>query len=131
MADSIFTQIIKGEIPSHKIYEDDRTLAFLDINPVQPGMTLVVTKNPAETAWDLPDEDYEALWQAVKKVALRMKEVFPEKKRIGIQVEGLDVAHVHVKLIPINSADEFRAKPDFSAEPDHDALEEMAKRLAF
>jgi histidine triad (HIT) family protein len=131
VANSIFTKIIRGEIPCHKVYEDDKTLAFLDIHPVQPGMVLVVSKNPAETAWNLPDDDYQALWQAVKKVAVRMKQVFPEKQRIGVQVEGLDVPHTHVKLIPINTGEEFRAKPDFSSEPDHIALAEMAKRLAF
>lgn len=129
--ESIFTKIIKGEIPSHKVYEDDKTLAFLDIHPVQPGHTLVISKTPAVTFMDLDDEDYVALWQAVKKVAERLKGMFPEKKRIGIQVEGLDVPHVHVKLIPINTGDEFRQKPDMEAEPDHKALAEMASRLAF
>ncbi len=131
MADSIFTKIIKGEIPSHKIYEDDKTLAFLDIHPIQPGMTLVVSKTQVETFLDLSDSDYQALWASVKKVAERLRKAFPEKKRIAIQVEGLDVAHVHVKLVPINSGEEFRAKPDTDSEPDHPALAAMAKRLAF
>lgn len=130
MEDSIFTKIIKGEIPCHKIYEDDKTFAFLDIYPVQSGMTLVVTKVQAPTILDLSDEDYQALWAAVRKVATRMKEVFPDKKRIGIQVEGLDVDHVHVKLFPINTGVEFRQEPDTSAEPDHAQLAEIAKRLA-
>ncbi len=131
MADSIFTKIINGEIPCHKIHEDDRTFSFLDIHPVQPGMTLAVTKNPAETIWDLGDEDYAALWDAVKKVATKMKSAFPSKKRIAIQVEGLDVPHVHVKIFPIDTGDEFRAKPDASAQPDHDQLAEIASKLAF
>jgi histidine triad (HIT) family protein len=131
MEDSIFTRIIKGEIPCHKVYEDDRTFAFLDIHPVQPGMTLVISKTQAETFLDLDDEDYAALWDAVKKVAQRLKEVFPDKKRIGIQVEGLDVPHVHVKLIPIDTGEEFRTAPDMEAEPDHTALAAMAKKLVF
>jgi histidine triad (HIT) family protein len=131
MEDSIFTKIIKGEIPCHKVYEDDKTFAFLDIHPVQPGHVLVVTKTPAETYLDLNDEDYQALWAAVRKVATRMREVFPERQRIGIQVEGLDVPHVHVKLIPIDTGDEFRRKPDMDAEPDHAALAEIAAKLAF
>jgi histidine triad (HIT) family protein len=131
MSDSIFTKIIKGEIPSHKIYEDDKTLAFLDINPVQPGMTLVISKTPAETFLELNDEDYIALWQTVKKVAQHLQQQFPNKKRIGIQVEGLDVPHVHVKLIPINSGEEFRAKPDTTHQPDHSTLAALAKKLAF
>jgi histidine triad (HIT) family protein len=129
--DSIFTKIIRGEIPCHKVYEDDKTFAFLDIHPVQPGMTLVVTKTQAPTFLDLDDEDYTALWQAVQKVAQRMQKVFPEKSKIGIQVEGLDVPHVHVKLIPIDSGEEFRTAPDMTAEPDHTALAEIARKLAF
>jgi histidine triad (HIT) family protein len=130
MADSIFTRIINGEIPSYKIYEDDKTFAFLDIHPVQPGQVLVVTKNPKEVVWDLPDEDYQALWLAVKKVAAKMRLAFPNKKRIGVMVEGLDVPHVHVKLFPIDTGDEFRSTPDMSADPDEAALAEMAQKLA-
>lgn len=131
MADSIFTKIIKGEIPSHKIYEDDYTYAFMDIHPIQPGHVLLVTKNPAETLLDLPDEDYQALWQAARKIARKMKQIFPDKKRIGIMVEGLEVDHTHVKIFPINTGAEFRANPDMGAEPDHEALAAMAKKLAF
>lgn len=131
MEESVFTKIIKGEIPCHKIYEDDKTLAFLDIHPVQPGHTLIVTKKQVEFVWDLDDEDYQALWETVKKVGNRLRDVFPEKKRISIQVEGLDVAHVHVKLIPIDSGDEFRKLPDLNADPDHAALAAIAETLKF
>ena len=131
MADSIFTKIIKGEIPAHKVYEDEYTYAFMDIHPIQPGHVLLVTKNPAETILQLPDKDYQALWEAVRKVAGKMKQVFPDKKRIGIMVEGLDVAHAHVKIFPIDSGSEFRKAPDMNAEPDHASLAEMAKKLAF
>lgn len=131
MEESIFTKIIKGEIPCHKIYEDDRTFAFLDIHPVQPGMALVVTKTQVDTVYDLNEEDYAALWQTVKKVAMRLQQAFPEKRRIGLQVEGLEVAHPHVKIFPINTGTEFRAEPDLAAEPDHTALAELAQKLAF
>ena len=67
--DSIFTKIIKGEIPSHKIYEDERTLAFVDINPIQPGQVVVVSKAQVDSFMDLADEDYSALWQTVRNVA--------------------------------------------------------------
>jgi len=130
MSVTIFSQIIRGDIPSHKVYEDDKTFAFLDIHPIQTGMVLVVSKTPAESILDLSLEDYAALWQTVRKVAHRLAEVFPEKKRIGIQVEGLDVPHVHVKLFPIDSGDEFRALPP-NAEPDHVALAAIAKKLTF
>lgn len=131
MQDSIFTKIIKGEIPSHKVYEDDKTYAFLDIHPVQEGMVLVVPKVQVAEFMDLDDEDYIALWQAVKKVARRLQEMYPNKRRIAVQVEGLDVDHVHVKLFPIDTGDEFRAVADPHAEPDHAALAELAKKLAF
>lgn len=131
MQDSIFTKIIKGEIPSHKVYEDDKTYAFLDIHPVQEGMVLVVPKVQVAEFMDLDDEDYIALWQTVKKVARRLQEMYPNKRRIAVQVEGLDVDHVHVKLFPIDTGDEFRAVADPHAEPDHAALAELAKKLAF
>lgn len=131
MADSIFTKIIKGEIPCHKIYEDENILAFLDIHPAQPGMTLVVTKRQAADFTDLSDSELAALMIAVKKVALRMKRVFPDKKRIGVQIEGLEVPHVHVKLLPINTGAEFHAKQDTDLEPDHEALADMAEKLKF
>jgi histidine triad (HIT) family protein len=131
MADSVFTKIINGEIPSYKIYEDERTFAFMDIHPIQPGMVLVVSKNPQEEAWVLPPEDYQALWDTVRKVALKMKKVFPAKRRVGIMLEGLDVPHVHVKIFPINTGEEYRSAPDMSADPDHGSLAEMAKELAF
>jgi histidine triad (HIT) family protein len=131
MQDSVFTKIIKGEIPCHKVYEDEHTLAFLDIHPVQPGMTLVVTKQQVEDITQLSDDEFQALMATVKKVSARLHEVFPNKKRIGVQIEGLDVPHTHVKLFPIDSGQEFRTEPDFDSEPDHTALAAMAKKLAF
>jgi histidine triad (HIT) family protein len=130
MQDSIFTKIIKGEIPSHKIYEDDKTFAFLDIHPVQPGHTLVIPKKQIEFVWDLDQEDYAAVMETTKKVAQRLRAVL-DKPYIGEQVVGVDVPHAHVHLIPFSTGDEFRNLPDMSAEPDHTALAEMAKKLAF
>lgn len=131
MQDSIFTKIVRGEIPCHKVYEDDRTLAFLDIHPIQPGMTLVISKTQVESFMDLSDEDYTALWTTVRKVARRLAEAYPDKKRIAIQVEGLDVPHVHVKLLPIDTGAEFRAEPNMNAEPHHASLAALAKKLMF
>ena len=71
---SIFTKIINGDIPSYKVYEDDMTLAFLDIYAVVPGHTLVVPKKQVEFVWDLEAEDYEALFATVKKVAVRLRQ---------------------------------------------------------
>lgn len=129
MEDSIFTRIIKGEIPCHKVYEDDKTLAIMDIHPIQPGMVLVISKQQIDHLWDLSDDYYAALMETVRKVGRRLREVFPEKRRVGIMVEGFDVPHVHVKVFPIDSGDDMRA-PQPATEPDHAALADMAKRLA-
>ena len=130
MSDSIFTKIIKGEIPCHKVYEDDKTLAFLDIHPVQPGHTLVIPKRQIEFVWDLPDEDYQAVMATTKKVAKRMQDVL-DKQFVGVKVIGIDVPHAHVQLIPFNTGTEYNAVQDLTSEPDHPALAEIAKKLAF
>jgi len=130
MADSIFTKIIRGEIPSHKIYEDDKTFAFLDIHPKTAGHTLVVPKKQIDQFQDLPDEDYIALMQTVKKVAQRLKEVLGAD-RIGLEVIGVDVPHAHIHIFPFSTMAEYRRVADMSAEPDHEALAEMAQKLRF
>ena len=128
--DSVFTKIIKGEIPSHKVYEDDKTLAFMDIHPVQPGMVVVVPKVQVDHFFQLDPDNYHALWSTVKKVALKMKQTFPDKKRICVQIDGLDIDnHVHVKLTPISTPEELHHEPDTNAEPDHAALATMAEKL--
>src|ERR1700691_1872753 len=99
MSDSIFSKIIKGEIPSYKIYEDSQTFAFLDIHPKKPGHTLVVPKKQIEFLWDLEEEDYEAVLRTVRKVANRIKEVL-EAPYIGMLVVGVDVPHAHVHVYP-------------------------------
>lgn len=128
MQDSVFTKIIKGEIPSHKVYEDEKTLAFMDINPIQPGMVLVVPKVQVDHFMDLDDQDYQALMATVKKVARKIREVFPDK-RVAVHIEGLDVPHAHVKLFPFASAQEFRALPNTATEPNHPVLAQMAEKL--
>lgn len=130
MEPSIFTRIIRGEIPAHKIYEDDKTLAFLDIHPVQPGHVLVVPKSQVEFVWDLDDADYAAVMSTAKQVALRLRSVLGTRY-VGELIMGVDVPHAHVQLIPFNEPAEFRAAQDMASEPDHEALAEMAKKLAF
>jgi histidine triad (HIT) family protein len=130
MQDSVFTKIIKGEIPAEKIYEDDRIIAFLDIHPQIPGHTLVVPKQQIDEIWDLPDDLYHDLWDVVRKVQGRMMEVL-RPERIGIAVEGFGVPHVHVHLIPLHEIGDFKMPQDLESEPDHAALAEMAKKLAF
>jgi histidine triad (HIT) family protein len=80
--------------------------------------------------WDLSKEDYEAVMATTKKVALRIREVL-SPKRVGMQLMGLDVNHAHIHLVPFDTIDEYYHRPDMSAEPDHDALAEMAKKLSF
>ncbi len=130
MEDSIFTKIIKGEIPCHKIYEDEATFAFLDIYPTHPGHTLVIPKKQVEFLWDLEDKDYQSLMATAKKVANRLKATLGSNY-IGVQVIGLDVPHAHVHIIPFSTLEEFRNLPDRSAEPDNSALTEIANKLAF
>ena len=129
MQDSIFTKIIKGEIPCHKIYEDDQVIAFLDIHPKQPGHTVVVPKKQIDLMWELDDETYDYLWNTAKKIARHMQAVL--EKRIGAHVEGIGVPHAHIHLFPFITTDEFLARQDMTAEPDHASLATMAKKLAF
>jgi len=129
MQDSLFTKIIKGEIPSHKIYEDEKTLAFLSIYPSVEGHTLVIPKAQVETLWDLNSEDYVAVMQTTQKVALRLRHVLGVE-RVGEKVIGLDVPHAHVHLVPFNSPEEYYAK-ETTDEPDHAALAAIAERLKF
>lgn len=129
-ADSIFTKIIKGEIPCHKIYEDELTLAFLDIHPIQPGHTLVVSKKQIEFVWDLPDEDYRAVMGASKKIAGRLRDVL-KADYIGLKVIGIDVPHAHVHVFPFSTIKDYGRAADMSAESDHSALAEMARKLSF
>lgn len=130
MSDTIFSKIIRGEIPCQKIYEDEKTLAFLDIYPVQPGHVLVIPKAEVEFVWDLSDELYQAVMATSKKVALHMREVLPQTY-VHMRIVGTDVPHAHVHLIPFNKSSELSMQPDTSVKPDIEALEAMAKKLAF
>ena len=101
MEESIFMKIIRGEVPAHKVYEDERTLAFLDIFPEVEGHVLVVPKVQVDKFYDLSEEDYEALFTTVKKVARRLEEVFGT--RTLVKIIGTDVAHAHVHLMPFDA----------------------------
>ena len=95
---SIFTQIINGDIPSYKIYEDDKAYAFLDIHPETIGHTLVVPKKEVDKIYDLDDADYQALMATVKKLSKHMEQILG--KRTLWKVIGTDVPHAHVHLLP-------------------------------
>lgn len=128
MEPSIFTKIINGDIPSYKLYEDEHTFVFLDIFPTQPGHTLVVPKAQVDHLQDLDEADYQALMATVRKLMRHLKAKLGTK-RVCLKVEGFDVPHAHVHLIPCNSGKEFRAVPPHQTEPDHEALAAMAERV--
>lgn len=108
---SIFTKIVQGEIPCYKVYEDEKTLAFLDIAPEAEGHTLVIPKLEVDKVYDLPDEDYQAVMATVKKLAKHYEEVLGE--RMQIKIVGIDVPRAHVHVLPVNEnwAGERSIKP--------------------
>ena len=99
---SIFSRIVAGEIPSYKVAEDDKFFAFLDINPLAKGHTLVIPKREVDYFFDLTDEEIGAMQIFAKKVATAIKEAFPCVK-VGQAVLGLEVPHAHIHLVPMQS----------------------------
>lgn len=115
---TIFTKIIKGEIPSYKIAENEHFYAFLDIFPLVKGHTLIVPKTETDKFFDVPDELMKEWLVFAKPIARAIEEVIP-CNRIGVSVVGLEVPHAHMHLIPINSADDMnfsRSKLKLSVE---------------
>ena len=113
MNDCLFCKIAHHEIPSHKIWDDKEHHAFLDINPINPGHTLVVPKNHTDYIFDIEDAALSSLFLASKKVATQLKEKL-SCERVGVIVEGFAVPHAHVHLVPINEGSELNphnAKP--------------------
>ena len=106
MNDCIFCKIAKGEIPAVKIWEDKKYLAFLDMNPINSGHTLLIPKKHDDYIFDLKNGEYIKLMVASKKVAKLLKEKL-NPKRVGVIIEGFGVSHVHVHLVPINNPDEI------------------------
>ncbi|NEN23982.1 HIT family protein [Cryomorpha ignava] len=124
---SIFTKILSGEIPSHKVAENDKFLAFLDISPLAKGHVLVIPKEEINYIFDIPDELLGELMVFAKGVAKKMEKVV-QCERIGVTVIGLEVPHAHVHLIPINSVSDMNfAKPKLSIEADE--LAEIAAKI--
>ena len=123
----IFMRIIKGEIPCHKVAEDDRFLAFLDIAPLREGHTLVIPKIEVDRFFDLPDDVLAGIMPFARDVAHRMARVLP-CDRIGVSVVGLEVPHAHVHLIPIDHVSDM----DFGRpklKPTQEALASLAERI--
>ena len=103
---SVFSRIIAGEIPCRRVWEDPDHFAFLDIRPVQPGHTLVVPKREVSYLFDLSQDEYDALWRAVRSVESKLREELG-CERVVISVVGWEVPHVHVHLIPTNEIGDF------------------------
>lgn len=103
---TLFSRIVSGEIPCHKVGENDRFLAFLDIMPLRKGHVLVIPKTETDYIFDMDDEELGAMMVFSKEVAHRIKKVFPCKK-IGVSVIGLEVPHAHVHLIPMNAVSDM------------------------
>jgi histidine triad (HIT) family protein len=108
---SIFTKIINGELPSHKIAETDNCLAFLDVMPLAEGHTLVIPKKEVDYLFNLDDELYQELFLFAKKISKSVEKAVP-CKRIGVAVIGLEVPHAHIHLVPLNSVGDINfSKP--------------------
>jgi histidine triad (HIT) family protein len=124
---NIFTKIISGELPAYKVAEDQQHLAFLDINPNAKGHTLCIPKKETDKLFDLSQEEYTALMHFSRKVALGLEKAVP-CQRIGMTVIGLEVPHVHVHLIPLQSMADatFGKKEHFSSEE----MQALAKNIA-
>ena len=124
---SIFTKIINGEIPSHRILENDRFVAFLDVFPLVKGHVLVVPKKETDYIFDMEDTELSEIMVFAKKVAAAQKKAIP-CKRIGVAVIGLEVPHAHVHLVPMNTADDLNfTRPKLKPSPGE--LEETAAAI--
>jgi len=125
---TIFSKIVSGEIPAFKVAEDDRFLAFLDINPLAKGHTLVIPKKEVDYLFDLDDKLYADCFVFAKKVAIAIKKVVPCMK-VGVAVLGLEVAHAHIHLIPVNSIYDIDfSKPKLKLT--RDEFEEIAEQIS-
>ncbi len=127
---SIFTKIITGEIPSYKVAEDDKHIAFLDINPNAKGHTLCVPKEEKNKIFALDTQSYADLMEFSRKVAIGLEKAVP-CKRVGMSVIGLEVPHVHVHLIPLNDMKEmtFQYKVSLSEDAFKDLAATILKNL--
>jgi histidine triad (HIT) family protein len=125
---SIFSRIIAGEIPSYRVAEDEKCFAFLDINPVQPGHTLVIPKHEVDYIFDLDDDEYVALHRFAKRVARAIKRA-TGCKRVGVAVLGMEVPHAHIHLVPLNTEKDLNLFGEkLSLAPEK--MQELAKAIA-
>ena len=126
---SIFTRIVNGEIPCHKIAETDDYLAFLDVRPQAYGHTLCITKQEIDYIFDVEDELYQGLWMFAKKVAKAVKKTVP-CKRVSVVVIGDEVRHTHVHLIPFNSLEDVRFSGQAKVQVSPEDMAALAQKIA-
>ena len=124
---SIFSKIVRGEIQCYRIAENDEFLAFLDVNPLTEGHVLVIPKKETDYIFDIEDDDYMGMWVFAKIVAQGIKKAFPCKK-VGVAVVGLEVAHAHIHLIPLNHVQDMNfERPKLTLEKD--VMESIAENI--
>lgn len=124
---SLFSKIVNGEIPCHKIAEDEKFFAFLDVFPLVPGHVLVVPKKETDYIFDIEDADLAEMMVFAKQVAKVLKAAMP-CKRIGVAVIGLEVPHAHIHLVPMNSADDLNfTRPKLN--PSTEELKQVAEKI--
>ncbi|WP_289043475.1 HIT domain-containing protein [uncultured Olleya sp.] len=123
---SIFTKIVKGEIPCYKVAETEDFLAFLDVNPNAEGHTLCIPKKEVDKLFDLDEATYIGLMQFSREVAIALEKTVP-CKRVGVSVIGLEVPHVHVHLIPLNTMEDARFIKKVALQKDQ--FEALAKAI--
>mgnify|MGYP003298690375 CR=1 FL=1 len=128
MEETIFTKIVKGDIPCYKIAENEDFFAFLDISPIAKGHTLVITKLQNDYIFDLPDELLSKMMVFAKKVAAGIKKAIP-CNRIGVAVIGIDVPHNHIHLVPINGVGDLNFKAE-RLQLSQDEFKEIAAKIS-
>ena len=126
---SVFTKIVQGEIPCHKIEESENELAFLDVMPLVEGHTLVIPKKEIDFIFDIDTPAYQELWKFAQQVAQKLQKAYPTK-RIAVAVVGLEVPHAHIHLLPIDRVEEMNFSNErlkFSAEQYQNIINKISR----
>ncbi len=125
--DCIFCKIVAGIVPSVKVYEDDQVLAFLNIEAIREGHTLVIPKRHYEYFYQIEEPDYSAVMAVVKKISQALDDTF-SPQRVGLKVEGFEVAHAHVHVLPLDDIGDISTKAELMR-PSNEEREQTALRL--